>query len=136
MMNGYTKNEERTFKELSISTVEELLIDYFTGKGYRIKFFRNRIINELPTGNLVYVEWDEKKEEIPEKKISMKIEPIKVIEPTESIKIISPIKVIEPIKKSEKKIIPVSNNTAFTTIIQTTKIPWLKGKVNKTIRAE
>lgn len=60
MMNGFTNNPHRTFDKLSISSVEQLLTEYFTNKGYRISFFRNRIINERPTGNLIFVEWGPK----------------------------------------------------------------------------
>jgi len=133
MMNGYTKNDQRTFQELSINTVEQLLIDYFINKNYRIKFFRNRIVDGNPTGNLVYVEWDKQE---PQKIEMKKLSPIKVIE---SIKVIDPIKVIEPIKITEsikviepekKMIFPVSYNLGKKTT------PWLKVIVNKTIKAE
>jgi hypothetical protein len=139
MMNGYTKNSERTFHELNINTVEQLLTDYFTNKGYRIKFFRNRIVDNTPTGNLVYVEWDDKSQ-IKTPELSTKdhkhLESIKVIDPPQKIqtkkrpygiiKVIEPTKRLEPIKVIE----PTKNYQPIT------KTSWVKAIINKTIRAE
>lgn len=57
MINGFTKNPKRTFQAIGLEPVFNSLRSLFEGKGYQIKFIRNRFYNENPTGNLILVEW-------------------------------------------------------------------------------
>ena len=66
MMNGFTKNPKRTFQAIGLVPVETFLRNLFESRGYTIKYYRNRHLDDrTETGNLVVVEWgsNEKKEE-------------------------------------------------------------------------
>lgn len=58
VMNGYTKNPQRTFEALGLVPVEVSLDQWFTSKGYRVEFHRSQLVDGQPTGNITRVEWD------------------------------------------------------------------------------
>lgn len=53
MMNGFTKNPERTFQALGLETVQNSLRTVFEAKGYQVQYLYNRQI-----GNVVCVSWN------------------------------------------------------------------------------